>query len=76
MKALQEKETKSSMRVALFTVLALSALMILMICSYIVLSLCMAAAINWQGVTTFLGAIGVFMTPAFTGKAIQKKFEK
>ena len=76
MRALEENSRKSSMRIALFTVIASSAMMVLMLCSYMVVSMAMSVAINWNGISMFLGAIGVFLTPAFTGKAIQKRFEK
>lgn len=76
MKAHKEGNDISSMRIALFAIITLSCLLVLALSSYIVVSVIMAAAIEWSGVSMFLGAIGVFLTPAFTGKAIQKRFEK
>jgi hypothetical protein len=75
MKALSESGASSSMRIALLTVIILSALLVLAMVIYILISVNQSKEIDWSGLSLLLGAIGVFLTPAFTGKAIQKKFE-
>ena len=72
---LSENDNISSMRVALLATVAMAAIMVLSLCVYLVMSLFKGVDVNWNGISIFLAAIGVFVAPAFVGKAIQKNYE-
>lgn len=66
----------SSMRVALVTVIVMSALIVLSLVANIIISTIHGVAVEWMGIAEVIGAIAVLLTPAFGFKASQKKYER
>ena len=75
MKALKETGEVSSIRIALFAVVAVIIILIMSVSIYIIMSIFMSIALNWSGMAAFMASIGALLTPAFGSKALQKKYE-
>lgn len=69
------KITKSSMRRAMYSIIAMAAIIVIAMAVYIVISSTKGANIDWNGMAFMMGAIGVFISPAFGGKVLQKRYE-
>lgn len=75
MESIKEKSDKSSMRVSLYWIVALAELFGVAICIVLIVQAFKGTEINWNGIALTIGAIGVFIAPAFGFKTLQKKFE-
>lgn len=71
-----ENGKKSSMRISLYWIVAMSGAMVMSVCSAIILQAATKQIIDWSGIALAIGAIGLFMAPAFGFKAWQRKLEK
>jgi len=69
------KLTQSSMRRAMYSVIALAAILTLATAASIIVATIKGNEINWQGIAIMTGAIGVFISPVIGGKVWQKKYE-
>lgn len=67
---------KSTMRVSLYWIIGMAAGLVLAIIIAIVILALKETEINWSGIALVVGAIGVFIAPAFGFKALQKSYEK
>lgn len=75
MESLNEQSPKSSMRVSFYWIVAMAGLLVLAIAASIVVQAVKTQPIDWMGIGTAIGAIGLFIAPAFGAKVWQKKIE-
>ena len=74
---LSEAGTSSAMRWGLIGVVLMAAVLVAAVAAAIIIQTVKADVdVNWPGIATVVGAIGVFLAPAFGFKAYQKKLEK
>ena len=75
--SLRNKEgKKSTIRVSLYWVIGMAVGLIIAIITAIVIQAFKSMEINWQGIALTIGAVGVFIAPAFGFKALQTQYEE
>jgi uncharacterized BrkB/YihY/UPF0761 family membrane protein len=67
---------KSTIRVSLYWVIGMAVGLIIAIITAIVIQAFKSMEINWQGIALTIGAVGVFIAPAFGFKALQTQYEE
>ena len=70
-----DRGNRSSMRVAFAVFIILDVVLVTIMCVSIVAALIRREFVDWQGMSYFLGAIGLSTSGAFGAKAYQKKYE-
>lgn len=74
-KFLREDTQVSSMRVTLFLCTLSVCALILSVCTYMLLHAYRCTAVDWSGMSIFVGAISAFTATLLYGKVQQKKVE-
>lgn len=67
---------KSAMRISLYWIIGMAVGLTAAIIASIIIMSIKGTEINWEGIALTIGAIGVFIAPAFGFKALQKKYEE
>ena len=76
MESLNENSAKSSMRVSFYWIIAMAGLLVAAISAVVVIQSVKLQPVDWIGIAAAIGAIGVFIAPAFGAKVGQKQIEK
>lgn len=63
------------MRLSLHWIIGMAVAFALSICASIIVATIKGNEIDWQGIALMVGAIGIFIAPAFGFKTWQKKYE-
>lgn len=71
-----DKGEKSTIRVSLYWIVVLAGVMVLSLGTALIIMAAKQVQMDWKGIALTIGAIGVFIAPAFGFKALQKKFEQ
>lgn len=64
------------MRISLYWIVGMTVGLTIAIITAIIIMSVKGTEINWNGIALAIGAIGVFVAPAFGFKALQKKYEE
>ena len=75
MKSLSPNSGVSSTRVSLYWVVGMAGALVASIIISTIIQAATLQPIDWMGVAAAIGAIGVFLTPAFGAKVWQKRYE-
>lgn len=69
------KFTRSSLRRAMYSMIAMAGIFSLAVAGSIIISTAKGTEIDWSGISKMVIAIGVFISPVIGGKVWQKKYE-
>jgi uncharacterized BrkB/YihY/UPF0761 family membrane protein len=75
MESTKENSKQSSMRISLYWVVGMAVAFTASICVTILIQAANSQPVDWNGVGWGIGAIGVFIAPAFGFKVWQKQYE-
>ena len=64
------------MRVSFYWIVAMAGVLVSAVAASIVVQAVKSQPIDWMGIGVAIGAIGIFISPAFGAKVWQKKIEK